>query len=89
VTIEPRSSRYRRRQINHLATDGVLAKDRWSTVELKEFVPNFEDLAVAYTEAHAKPRMNPAQALKARVAELEAQLAQATEGKPKRGAKAS
>jgi two-component system cell cycle response regulator DivK len=28
VTIEPRSSRYRRRQINHLATtDGVLAKD--------------------------------------------------------------
>ena len=27
MTIEPRSSRYRRRQINHLATDGVLAKD--------------------------------------------------------------
>ena len=28
MTIEPRSSRYRRRQINHLAPDGVLAKDR-------------------------------------------------------------
>jgi hypothetical protein len=27
VTIEPRSSRYRHRQIDHLATDGVLAKD--------------------------------------------------------------
>jgi len=28
VTIEPRSSPCQRRQINHLATDGVLAKDR-------------------------------------------------------------
>jgi hypothetical protein len=28
VTIKPRSSPYQRRQINHLATDGVLAKDR-------------------------------------------------------------
>jgi len=28
VTIEPRSSPYQRRQINHLATTGVLAKDR-------------------------------------------------------------
>ncbi len=27
MTIEPRSSPYQRRQINHLATDGVLAKD--------------------------------------------------------------
>jgi IstB-like ATP binding protein len=28
VTIKPRSSPYQRRQINHLATDGVLARDR-------------------------------------------------------------
>ncbi len=28
MTIEPRSSPYQRRQIKHLATDGVLAKDR-------------------------------------------------------------
>ena len=27
MTIESRSSPYQRRQINHLATDGVLAKD--------------------------------------------------------------
>jgi len=61
-------------------------KKWWAVTELKEFVPNFDALAVAYMEAHAKPRMNPTQLLKSRVAELEAKLAEATEGKRERKA---
>ncbi len=42
MTIEPRSSPYQRRQINHLATDRVLAKDR-----LFAFITSFDEVVIA------------------------------------------
>ena len=59
-------------------------KQWWSVTELREMVTNFDALAEAYTEAHKKARTNSAQLLKARVEELEAKWAAATDGKPKR-----
>ena len=51
MTIEPRSSRYRRRQINHLATDGVLAKDSLRRGTFRS-VPALIAAIRAYVRAH-------------------------------------
>jgi len=38
VTIEPKVSLHQPRQINHLAPDGILAKDRFNWKEMAQFV---------------------------------------------------
>jgi hypothetical protein len=54
VTIEPRSSPYQRRQIKHLAPDGVLAKDKPLVFPLRPSVLNPDGLSV-YVPALSQP----------------------------------